>query len=149
MHLLFIPSPIFLWLALMVIFISIEIITVGLTCIWFAGGAFTALLAGLLGLSFFWQIILFFSVSFLLIFFTRPFVLKFVKPHNVKTNYEDIIGKEVLITARIDNRAGTGTAVFNGLEWTARSTSDDIVLEAGETAVVTDIRGVKLYLKKL
>ena len=72
-----------------------------------------------------------------------------MKPHNVKTNYEDVIGREVQVTRRIDNRAQTGTAVCNGLEWTARSVDDGIVIEAGETAVAVEIKGVKLFVKPI
>lgn len=144
----FMLSPVFIWLALMCIFIIVEIITVGLTSIWFAGGALAALLSAIVGMPQIVQIILFFAVSFIFIFFTRPFALKFVKPHNIKTNYEEIIGKEVQVTDRIDNRAGTGTAVCNGQEWTARSMEDDIIIEAGESVQVIDIRGVKLFVRQ-
>ena len=137
-------SPVFIWLAFMIVFIVVEIITVGLTSIWFAGGAFTALLAALAGLSPVLQTVSFFAVSLILLF-----VLKYVKPHNVKTNYEDVIGREVQVTRRIDNRAQTGTAVCNGLEWTARSVDDGIVIEAGETAVAVEIKGVKLFVKPI
>ena len=140
-------SPVFIWLVLMCIFIIVEIITVGLTSIWFAGGALAALLSAIVGMPQIVQIILFFAVSFIFIFFTRPFALKFVKPHNIKTNYEEIIGKEVQVTDRIDNRAGTGTAVCNGQEWTARSMEDDIIIEVGESVQVIDIRGVKLFVR--
>ncbi len=143
----FIVSPVFLWLALMVIFIVAEIITVGLTSIWFAGGALVALLSGMAGFPPLGQIVLFFVVSFALLFFTRPFALKYVKPHNVKTNYEELIGKQVRVTSRIDNREGTGTAVFNGQEWSARSIKDEAVIEAGQIATVVEIKGVKLYVK--
>lgn len=142
-------TPVFIWLAFMIVFIVVEIITVGLTSIWFAGGAFTALLAALAGFSPVLQTASFFAVSLILLFFTRPFVLKYVKPHNVKTNYEDVIGREVQVTRRIDNRAQTGTAVCNGLEWTARSVDDGIVIEAGETAVAVEIKGVKLFVKPI
>lgn len=143
----FLLSPVFIWLACMVIFIVAEIVTVGLSSIWFAGGALVALLAALLDLPLLVQILLFFVVSFVLLFFTRPFALKYVKPHNIRTNYEEIIGKEVKVTVRIDNRMETGTAVCNGMEWTARS-MDDTVIEAGETAYVEEIKGVKLYVKR-
>ena len=36
-------SPVFIWLAVMALFLVIEIATVGLTSIWFAGGALAAL----------------------------------------------------------------------------------------------------------
>ncbi len=141
-------SPVFIWLALMCVFIIIEIITVGLTSIWFAGGALAALLSGLTGISVAGQVILFFTVSFLLLFLTRPFALKYIKPHNIKTNYEELIGKNVQVTTRIDNRNNTGTVLCNGLEWTARSTDDQVVFESGETANVAAIKGVKLFVTK-
>lgn len=143
----FFTSPVFIWLAFMIVFIVVEIITVGLTSIWFAGGALAALLAALTGLGIVVQIVIFFGVSFILLFYTRPFALKYVKPHNVKTNYEEIIGKEVLVTERIDNKEETGKAVFNGMEWTARSIEEQSVMEAGEKAHVVEIKGVKLYVK--
>lgn len=143
----FLFSPVVIWLACMVVFIVVEIITVGLTSIWFAGGAFVALLSALFGMPVYGQIVLFLIISFVLVFFTRPFAAKFVKPHNIKTNYEDIIGKEVQVTADINNRAETGVALFNGQEWTARSIDNDVIITAGKTAKVVEIRGVKLYVK--
>ncbi len=140
----FLVTPVFLWLAFMVIFLAAEIITVGLTSIWFAGGALVALIAAMAGISPVIQVVLFLAVSILLLIFTRPFAVKYVKPHNVKTNYEELIGKEVQITQRIDNREGTGKAVFNGQ---ARSITDETVWEAGAVAHVAEIRGVKLLVK--
>lgn len=143
----FLWTPVWIWLALMIVFIIAEMVTVGLVSIWFAGGAFAAMLLAAAGVSEILQVIAFFAVSVVLLLFTRPFVRKYVKPHMVKTNYEVLVGKEVRVTVRIDNRAGTGTAVCNGLEWSARSTDFDTVIEAGERAYVTEIKGVTLYVK--
>ena len=96
----FLLSPVFIWLSLMILFVVVEIITVGLTSIWFAGGALAALLTAIMGLSLLAQAVLFFAVSFVLLVFTRPFAIKYVRPHNIKTNYEEIIGKDVLVTDR-------------------------------------------------
>lgn len=141
-------SSVLFWLMLVCIFVIMEFVTVSLTSIWFAGGALIALFAGLLGAPVFLQFLLFFVVSVILILFTRPFAMKFVKPHNVKTNYEEAIGKEVQVTEQIDNRKSRGTVRFNGLEWSARSTEDDVIIEAGETVVVTEVRGVKLFVRR-
>lgn len=54
----------------------------------------------------------------------------------------------VRITERVDNLNGTGTAVVNGLEWTARTEEDGEVLNQGELAKVVNISGVKLIVKK-
>ena len=42
-------SYITLWLVLMIVFVVAELITVGLTSIWFAAGALVALIAAILG----------------------------------------------------------------------------------------------------
>ena len=45
-----------IWVALIIIFAVVEIITVGLTSIWFAGGAVVALLVDAAGLGPVWQL---------------------------------------------------------------------------------------------
>ena len=130
------------WLALFVILLIIEIITVGLTTIWFAGGSMAAV-----GGPVWLQVILFLVVSFVLLFFTRPWAVKYLNPHKTRTNYEDAIGKTVRVTMKIDNIEETGTAVLNGQEWTARSNDDAVTIEADTTAEVVAITGVKLIVK--
>lgn len=49
----------------------------------------------------------------------------------------------------IDNGAGTGTAVLNGQEWTARAVRDDLVIHKGEAVTVKEIRGVKLMVDRI
>ena len=65
------------WLALFVILLIIEIITVGLATIWFAGGSMAALIVAAVGGPVWLQVILFFVVSFVLLFFTRPWAVKY------------------------------------------------------------------------
>ena len=137
-----------LWLGLLIVFLLIEIPTVGLTTIWPAGGALAALLAQLVGLNFWWQSGIFVAVTFLLIVFTRPFAVKHINSHHEKTNYEGVIGKVVRITEKVDNIQGTGTAVVNGLEWTTRAVADTQTLEPGTLAKVVNISGVKLIVEK-
>lgn len=135
-----------IWVALIILFAAIEIATVGLTSIWFAGGALAALLCYALGLGVAWQIVVFFAVSLVLLFFTRPWAMKYLKPHLIKTNYEEAVGKNVCITETVDNLKGTGTAVLNGQEWTARAYEDGKVFEPGMIVKVKEIRGVTLYV---
>lgn len=135
------------WIALIVICLIVEIITVGLTSIWFAGGGLLALIVCAFGAPVWLQIVLFLALSLVLLYFTRPWALKYFNPHRVKTNYEEAVGKTVRITERVDNIAGTGTAVLNGQEWTARTERDDITIEADTIAEVVEVRGVKLIVK--
>lgn len=96
------------WLALLIVLLVIEIITVGLTSIWAAGGALVALLLNIAGVSLLWQVIAFFVVTFVLLVFTRPFAVRFINSRREKTNYEGIIGKTIRIVERVDNLSQTG-----------------------------------------
>jgi len=135
-----------LWIVLIIIFAAVEIGTVGLTAIWFAGGACIALVAHLLGMGIYGQVILFIAVSAVLMIFTRPWALRYLKPRLVKTNYEMVVGEQVCLTEAVDNVKGTGTAIYKGQEWTARAYEANKVFEAGMIVEVKEIRGVTLYV---
>ena len=136
------------WLVLLIILLVVEIITVGLTSIWAAGGALIALILNVLELPLIVQIIAFFAVTFLLLFFTRPFAVKCINSRREKTNYEGIIGKTIRIAETVDNMNQRGMAVVNGQEWTVRSEKDEEILEAGTIAKVVNISGVKLIVRR-
>ena len=136
------------WLVFLIILLIVEIITVGLTSIWAAGGALAALLLNILGLSLMWQVAAFFAVTFVLLIFTRPFAVRFINTQREKTNYEGIIGKVVRITQDVDNIAEKGCAVVNGQEWTVRAVDDRSRIAAGSLAKVVDIKGVRLIVEK-
>lgn len=65
------------WLILFVILLVIEIFTMGLTTIWFAGGALVAFITGILGFGMVVQVIVFIVVSLVLLIATRPIAVKF------------------------------------------------------------------------
>lgn len=136
------------WLIAFVIFVGIEIATMALTTIWFAGGAFTAFLLALLGVSVEVQLVVFVIVSFLLLFLTRPFAKKYINKNVIKTNADSLIGKQARITAAVDNQKGTGTAVVNGQEWTARAFHDTDLIAAGTMVEIKRIDGVKLMVEE-
>ncbi len=135
------------WLILLAVLLLIEIITLGLTTIWFAGGALVAFIVSLFYDNLLLEIILFIVVALVLLYFTRPYVVKYFNPKRIKTNYEALIGKEALVTIGIDNLLGQGQVIVGGQEWTARS-SDGSKIEAGEKVVIKEISGVKLIVKK-
>lgn len=136
------------WLVAMIILILIEIVTVGLTTIWFAVGALVATIVAMLGGGLILQLTLFLLVSFGMLLFTRPWAMKYINKKRIKTNYEGIIGKVVRITQDVDNIAEKGCAVVNGQEWTVRASDERIRIQAGSLAKVVDIKGVKLIVEK-
>lgn len=136
------------WLGLFILLLVIEIITVGLTTIWFAAGALAALAANVLGADFFVQVIIFLAVSVVLLIFTRPWAEKHLNRNRVRTNYERVIGKVIRITEKVDNLNQTGKSVVDGQEWTVRSKKDSDIFEAGTLARVVAVSGVKLIVEK-
>ncbi|MBK5252622.1 MAG: NfeD family protein [Peptostreptococcaceae bacterium] len=72
----------------------IEAITFGLTTIWFALGAVAAIAASAIGLGFYLQTAVFFAVSIILLYFTRPIAKEYLKIGAQKTNVSEIIGHE-------------------------------------------------------
>ena len=136
------------WLAAFVILIGIEALTMALTTIWFAGGALVAFLLALAGINIYIQAAVFFIVSCVLLFFTRPLALKYVNKNTVKTNAEGIIGKKARITITVNNDLATGAAVVAGQEWTARS-EDGSEIKEGTMVKVTAINGVKLIVSRI
>lgn len=135
-----------IWLGIMILFLIIEAVTVGLTTIWFAAGALVAMIACALGLGVTGQLILFFAVSLLLLYFTRPLAIKYMNPHKIRTNYEDAVDKIVKITETVDNINGTGKAMLGGQEWTARTKQEGVLLGEGTLAKVVAVEGVKLIV---
>lgn len=135
------------WLLLFLVLLVFEIISLGLTTIWFAAGALVAFVASLAGANLIIQVILFIVVSVLLLALTRPIAVKYLDNNKTKTNVDELIGKKVEVITRIDNLKGTGEARINGEIWIARSQGEDI--EAGELAEIVSIEGVKLILKKI
>jgi membrane protein implicated in regulation of membrane protease activity len=135
------------WLVLLIVTIVAEVLTLGLTSIWFAGGALAAILAAILHAPIWLQIILFFLVSFLLLFFTRPVAVKYFNKDRVKTNVESMIGRQAVVTGEIDNLQGIGQVTIGGQEWTARSTDNSVRIPVGNIVDVVDVSGVKLIVK--
>ncbi len=140
--------PEFVWLIILALCLLVEIATLGLVTIWFAGGALVTFFVAMATDSLLIQVIVFFVVSLLLLFFTRPIAKKFYNSKRTKTNVDSLIGEQCKVTETIDNFNGTGTVLLNGLEWTARS-KDETVIEAGARVQVCVVDGVKVIVEKV
>ena len=142
-------EPIYIWLMILVAFVVIEIATMGLTTIWFAGGALIALLLAYFKASFYVQLAVFLLVSIVLLVATRPLALKFFNQKREKTNVDSVIGKQAIVTADIHNLRGEGQVILDGMEWSARAYEEDGIISAGEVVEVKEVRGVKLVVKQV
>lgn len=140
-------EPIY-WLVLFALLLVIEVITMGLTTIWFAGGAIAAMVVCILGGNIWIQCAVFLAVSFVLLLFTRPFAVRYINHKHERTNVDGLIGQSAYVTAKIDNLQSTGKAQVRGQEWTARSADDRQTIDKGSTVQIVAIEGVKLIVKE-
>ncbi|MBS6196478.1 MAG: NfeD family protein [Clostridiales bacterium] len=136
------------WLAAVIVLIVIEIATLGLTTIWFAGGALVACIAALFHANLLVQILLFLGVSILLLVFTRPAAVRYLNTNRTKTNAESLVGKDAIVTQEIDNLKAQGQVQVNGLEWTARTEKNQEAIEQGVIVEIEKIDGVKLIVRR-
>lgn len=141
-------SPGLVWLVILIVLIVIELMTMGLTTIWFAAGAFVAIFVALLGGPVWIQILIFLIVSILLLYYTRPIATRYFNKGREKTNVESLIGRECVVIHDIDNIQGTGTVKINGMEWTARAVKD-VKIPADAVVVVRAISGVKVVVEEV
>ena len=135
-------------LAVLVGLVVIELLTMGLTTIWFAGGALIAAIASLFGVPLALQVILFLVASALLLYFTRPLAVKYFNRDRVRTNAESLVGRQAIVISEIDNLQGIGQVNVGGMEWSARTRVDGVRLPVGTVTTILAINGVKLIVEE-
>ena len=142
-------NPAIGWLVLIIILLVIEIATLGLTTIWFAGGATAAFLSTFFGAGpvIQWMLFLVLSLAFLLL--TRPMAVRYMKNNQVSTNADSLVGKTVVVSEKIDNLAQSGKVNIADIEWMVRSTDDLKIIPAGRKVKICSIEGVKLIVEEI
>ena len=138
-----------MWLILLACFLVVEAITVGLTTIWFAGGALVAAIASGLGAGILTQWVLFLVISLVLLIFTRPLAVRYMNKGVPKTNVNSLIGERAVVIQKINNLEQSGQVRINDIEWTARTADDGEEIPTGAVVEIEEIRGVKLIVKEI
>lgn len=136
------------WLGLFVFLLLVEIFTMGLTTIWFAGGALVAFFMAVLGVEMPIQIVVFLAVSIGLLVLTRPLAMKFFNTERQKTNADRLIGQKAVVLEEIDTLHGVGCVEVNGMQWSAKTAHAEGKIEVGTVVLIEGIQGVKLIVKK-
>ena len=136
------------WLVVMVALIVIELATLGLTTIWFACGALVAVVAAALDAPLLLQILMFVVVSFAVLLAVRPIAVKYFNKDRTRTNIESMIGRQAIVVGEIDNMQGIGQVSVNGMEWSARSTINELKIAVGRVVVIRAVDGVKLIVEE-
>ena len=136
-----------IWVALLAVFVIIEATTAQLLTIWFAIGSFAALVTSFFTDNILIQVVVFVGVSVIVLAATRPFVKKMTATKKQATNADMYIGQEGIVTEEIDNISAKGLVKVKGSIWTARSEVDNEKIAGGTHVTVIKIEGVKLIVR--
>ncbi len=139
-----IPSAV--WLIVLVVLVTGEAVTVGLTFIWFAVGALGGLLVSVLDGPIWLQVVVFLVLSAVTLVLVRPIAAKLLTPGISPTNADRVLSQIALVTEDIDNIAETGQVKLFGQVWTARSETGETI--PAQTRVrILRIEGVKVFVR--
>lgn len=136
-----------IWIVILVVLVLVELLTMGLTTIWFAGGSLVGCILALVGAPLWAQIVAALVVSIVLLLTTRPIAVKYFNKDRVRTNAEGLIGHIAIVMSEIDNLQGIGLVNVGGQEWSARSSDDDVKIPSGSVVEILSISGVKLIVR--
>jgi membrane protein implicated in regulation of membrane protease activity len=136
---------IWFWLGLFLLAVIFEAATVDFVAIWFAVGSVPAFILAIIGAPVWIQVTTFLVITIVLISFTRPYMLKYFKTNQIKTNVYSVIGKTATVSEVILPNE-IGAVKLRGQEWSAMSASK---IEVGTEVRILDIEGVKLIVEAI
>ena len=131
------------WLVIAAIMIIVEIITMGLSSIWFAAGAIGSAITAAFDGPEWLQIIVFMVVSTVFLLILKPLAKKKLNVKVVPTNAQSLVGTKVKILKLTDD-PGIAVTRINDVEW--RVVYDGVV-EVGDELSVREISGTKLIFR--
>ena len=141
---------IYVWVAVTLLAIVVEAVTVSLVSIWFIPGSVIALILSFFSVPEWIQLTVFVVVSIIMLLLAK-FVFKkaFRRKTPEATNVVDaVIGKPAVVTEKVSNIDETGAVKILGKEWSALSENEKETFEVGDVVTVVKIQGVKLVCKK-
>lgn len=136
-----------IWLVLMIAFIAMEAMTVQLISTWFAVGSLAAMIVCLLGAEVWLQILVFFTVSIVLLAALWPLARKHLKPKLVATNADALVSRICVVTEEIDPVEG-GRVKLGDVTWSARTESGKAI-PVGSQVKILRIQGAKVFVEQV
>lgn len=133
-----------MWLVIIIFLVCIEVITVNLTTIWFVVSGLIALVLSFFVNSFEIQFATFVLGGVILLFTTRPYLVRKLKVKEAKTNLDRVIGMQGVVTMDI-TKLNPGEVKVDGKLWTAIA---DSKIKKDSVIEVLSIDGVKLKVKE-
>ena len=137
-----------IWLAVIVVTVVIEGITLDMVSIWFTAGAIIPLiLAAVGGVGWEIQLIIFIVLSTVLILTLRKVTIRLLFKNGAKEQVNTLIGMQ---TKMIEDATEDtmGKIKINDVVWSAKSENDEII-KKGELVEIIRVSGNKAIVKKV
>jgi len=142
-------DPWMIWVALILVMIVAEVITVGFFPITLAVGVLVALILSLFTDVVWIQVTVFLVSSITFFMFLKPLIEKlFPTKEGTKTAVDRLIGQTGIVISEIDNKANKGQIRVSGEVWSAKSTND-LVINEGSKVEIIQVNGVKTIVKEV
>lgn len=138
-----------IWFSVILLTVVIESQTADLVSIWFAPGAFVAMILAFCDVRIGIQLAVFVGVTILALILAFTFIRPRMRSRNKveKTNAEAMEGKLALVEEDIDNAIPTGVVKINGQLWTARTENPADKPAKGDWVEVVRVEGAKIICK--
>lgn len=137
-----------IWLIILVVSLVFEVATPQVISIWFAAGAFVALIFEFFGAPIWLQAGIFVLVSLLLIVFARPIIKKMLSKTPKISDINSDVGKLAELTEEIDPIKESGRVKIGDVSWAAVS-ADGKPIPAGSTVRILQVDGSKLIVERI
>lgn len=139
-----------IWALLGVFLIVAETFTLGFVLLWFGVGALTAALAGILGLGFGWQFLIFAVVSVVLTALSRTIFSNYLahrEEDTVKMGVDSLPGQIGTVSVASKGALMEGAVKVYGSEWTAFPVDGETKLIEGDKVEVVLVKGSSIYVR--
>ncbi len=139
---------VWIWLAVTVIAIVVEIITPELVSLWFAIGGIVGIAFSFIpGLPWWGEIIIFAVLSMILLLSLRPVLSKYLKRKSLATNVDRLIGQDIRMITKADFD-NLGSAKIGDVVWSVKSENQSSLL-ADEIVRIVAVDGNKLIARHI
>lgn len=137
----------FIWIAIFVGTLVIEINTADISTIWFCLSALVCFILSLFNVNYIIQIVVFCVSSISLLLITRPLTKNMMNKTLIRTNADRVFDTIATVTKTITNEEIGEVKIENEL-WRAVSFEDDYI-ESGEKVIVHSFNGNKVVVSKV
>ncbi len=132
------------WLIMIIFLTILEISTTNLVSIWFIASGLVSLIVSFIYDNAFFEMGIFVILGIILMLITKPLIKKYLKPRNVKTNLDRVVGMIGICTEEIKKNK-IGEVKVDGKRWSAIAKE---TIKVDDEVYIEAIDGVKLIVRK-